>query len=1210
MKWKLISVVILFYLGSFTVGKSQQSTNRTLVALGNLADPEVIHDFYQKLEARHPNQPIDVLLIGFGIQEKKGSVHLITAYLNRLRELSQKLNSIGGSVFLVPGVQNWANGRPDGYISILDQQRKIDSLQLPNLKWVVRDACPGPVEYPLDKDHLLVFIDTQWLIHPFEKGDENSSCDSKSPAEVILGLRDIFLRNEEKKIIVAMYHPIWSVGESAGAFGLKDHIFPTTRVLPWLYLPLPIVGSAYPGYRSFLGGVQDQAHPTYKSWVNSFQESVRSHPNVVMISALDKSQQYSNIDECAIIMTNTLKSSEAVRKSPFNEYSDKEPGWVELDLEWGQPIQLSFFELGNKNETYQTELTLRTKPKANSEDAFVDPNLKKDSVSTPMSYLYLSDRSQDKFLGKNYRAEWSTTVRIPVFRLIEEENSYSIVKRGGGMQTKSLRLENHQDGREYVLRSIEKYPVAVIPSILKKTIAKDIVQDQISASNPFTPLILPVLAEAAGVGHLDPKIVWVPDDPDLGVYRAEFGQNSYLLESRFPKLPFGEDDAKTYNTDKVIENLLEDNDNRMDQEQVLRSRIFDLLIGDWDRHDDQWVWIGLKKEGGRVFSPVPRDRDQAFFVNEGFLPRIASRNWIMPKLQGFDYELKNVNGFMFNGRYFDRSFINQLEKDQWEIIVDQILLGLTDEVIDSSLTQLPGEIYKLSADPIRQKLRYRKTWLKEKSLEYYSFLAKEVDIPGTHKNEEFTLINYPDGKINLEIKKISKSGKIEETLFHRTFDPADTKEIRLFGIGGSDVFKSTGTGTGQIKVRILSGDSPDLIRDEAILAKTNQIIYQFTKAPDSIASAGSSKILHSKNPAVFHYNRKEFKYEVRSPLPSLEFNADDGLFLGAGMRWTKQGFRKEPFKSEQTIKGNAAFLTGAFNFYYNGRFVDVWKKWDLELAADVRAPNYVSNFFGFGNETVGLTPEQSNLDFFRVRYNQVRLYTGIRKELGPFSFLRFGPTLEYLSLDDGDNDGRFIASPESGLDQNDINQSKIYSGVVGRIEVDTKNHKQLPSRGIRIFADIKGLAGLNSYSRQNLQLSGEISGYWSFRESSRFTWATSLGGGYTFGDYEFFQAQSLGGKTNLRGYRRSRFAGDGVIYSNNELRIRLLNLKTYLFPASAGILGFYDIGRVWQSQESSYKWHNGKGFGAWIAPLNRIVIVGTMGFGEENLFALTFGFQF
>jgi hypothetical protein len=37
-----------------------------------------------------------------------------------------------------------------------------------------------------------------------------------------------------------------------------------------------------------------------------------------------------------------------------------------------------------------------------------------------------------------------------------------------------------------------------------------------------------------------------------------------------------------------------------------------MLIGDWDRHYDQWRWAEYKKKGQVIYRPIPRDRDQAF----------------------------------------------------------------------------------------------------------------------------------------------------------------------------------------------------------------------------------------------------------------------------------------------------------------------------------------------------------------------------------------------------------------------------------------------------------------------------------------------------------------------------------------------------------------------------------------------------------------------
>src|SRR5438045_372163 len=39
-------------------------------------------------------------------------------------------------------------------------------------------------------------------------------------------------------------------------------------------------------------------------------------------------------------------------------------------------------------------------------------------------------------------------------------------------------------------------------------------------------------------------------------------------------------------------------------------------------------------------------------------------------------------------------------------------------------------------------------------------------------------------------------------------------------------------------------------------------------------------------------------------------------------------------------------------------------------------------------------------------------------------------------------------------------------------------------------------------------------------------------------DYEFYQANTLGGPTNLRGYPRTRFAGKTSFYQNTKLRLK------------------------------------------------------------------------
>src|ERR1700761_5927373 len=150
---------------------------------------------------------------------------------------------------------------------------------------------------------------------------------------------------------------------------------------------------------------------------------------------------------------------------------------------------------------------------------FSQSHLTDDSIKVAIEPSYDSVSKTHRFLlGENYRSLWATPVTVKVFHISKEKGGLKILQLGGGMQTKSLRLQD-STGQEWVLRTIQKYPEKVLPANLRPTIAKDIVQDQISAEHPFAALTVPILAEALGIPHAHPKVVYMPDDPALEKYR-------------------------------------------------------------------------------------------------------------------------------------------------------------------------------------------------------------------------------------------------------------------------------------------------------------------------------------------------------------------------------------------------------------------------------------------------------------------------------------------------------------------------------------------------------------------------------------------------------------------------------------------------------------------------------------------------------------------
>jgi hemolysin activation/secretion protein len=148
-----------------------------------------------------------------------------------------------------------------------------------------------------------------------------------------------------------------------------------------------------------------------------------------------------------------------------------------------------------------------------------------------------------------------------------------------------------------------------------------------------------------------------------------------------------------------------------------------------------------------------------------------------------------------------------------------------------------------------------------------------------------------------------------------------------------------------------------------------------------------------------------------------------------------------------------------------------------------------------------------------------------------------------------------------------------------------------------------------------------VSFYQSFRLPARVTFAARAGAGTNSGIYEIYQAQILDGKSELRGFRKTRFYGDSELFFNNEIRIKLGSIRSYLFPAALGIHGFYDVGRVWYKNSDgidpsapsgkSTRWHQGIGGGFWFTPFNLTVVSTEVARSEDGYMAyIRLGFLF
>lgn len=1109
----------------------------------------------------------------------------------------------------IPGNHDWSKHHPDGWQVIRNQQTYVDSLLLPNLQFLPKDGCPDPTAVPLGKDAVLIVMDTEWWLYPGKKPGIESGCDCKTEDEVLSAISDIVALNPGKLVVFAAHHPLRSYGIHGGYYTLKQHIFPLTDAKPSLYVPLPVIGSVYPLVRGVFGTREDLPHPLYQKMIKGIEEAIPAGTPVVFVSGHDHTLQLiKDLDRHYIVSGSGAKDNR-VKKGKHSLFASRRNGFSVIDILHNGTVRVNFYNDQDVTPMFtQTLVDLRQHSTRIAQQAAALPRPAVVTTAADPQYDKAGNLHR-KILGDNYREVWATPLKFPVIDLDTIKGGLTITKRGGGKQTRSLRLEDKQ-GTEWVLRSLRKWPVSAIPEALRETFAREIVQDQISAANPYAPLAVSPIAKAVGVPHTTPSFVYLADDTALGIYRKDFANGVYLFEEREPVTA-----SKTYNTPKVLEELQADNDNSVYQPAMLQARLLDILIADWDRHEDQWRWYAEKdKKKNKTFYPIPRDRDQAFFINEGILPRIMARSWLLPSVQGFRPETKNINGWNFSSRYLDRNFLNALDEATWEKQVAEFTKAVTDSVIENAVAQFPDSIRSLVSKDMLRVLKARRDDLPKQAMEFYRFLSRTVDITGSQKNEQFTVTRMAEGRIQVTSQKISKKGELEQTLYSRTFDPAHTKEIRLFGLGGEDKFIMQGAGATPIRIRIIGGRQQDAYIDQSTGAGGKRIlIYDLQNGKDSFAITNREKLRRSSRPEVIAYNRSEFKYNKLMPLVAGGFNLDDGLLLGLGLQYTGHGFRKEPFAVKHTLTGVHALATSAFSFKYAGEFTDVIGGSDLVVNGLARAPHNTMNFFGFGNETsFNKDLTDPAIRYYRSRFNVFSLDAALRSHLTQNITATIGPSITAVTLEQEDNEDRFLTDYDlNKIDSATIFKNKYHAGLRAGFNIDTRDNDIIPTRGLLWNTSLQGNKGLNDFSHDYAQLRTDMSIYASFGLPADVVLVARLGGGVTWGKHEFFQALTLGGTANLRGYRNHRFAGNSMLYNNLELRAKLFDFTSYLLPGSVGLIAFNDVGRVWADGESSGQWHDGFGGGLYVSPVNMLVITAVVGHSkEETLPYVTFGFKF
>jgi outer membrane protein assembly factor BamA len=288
---------------------------------------------------------------------------------------------------------------------------------------------------------------------------------------------------------------------------------------------------------------------------------------------------------------------------------------------------------------------------------------------------------------------------------------------------------------------------------------------------------------------------------------------------------------------------------------------------------------------------------------------------------------------------------------------------------------------------------------------------------------------------------------------------------------------------------------------------------------------------------------------------------------------TTFGFRQHPYASK--LRASVVYATSEADFRVD--FLGDFRR--PQSAVHFLIESYYSGFevvyfFGFGNATPFVQPN----DFYKVHQHQFLLAPSLA--WSPTRRLRVsvGPVLKHASTD--------LNTPTFLTAQAPYGSGRFTElGARTSLNFDTRDVPANPTRGVHLIVGASLYPAIFDVATTFGEVHGEAATFLTAPVPLQPTLALRAGAQRVWGTFPFYEAAFVGGSRTVRGLRDHRYLGDASAYGNAELRLRLTRVRLVL-PATVGIFGLADVGRVFLEGESSDKWHHAVGGGLWLAFLS------------------------
>ena len=1088
-----------------------------------------------------------------------------------------------GKTIVIPGNHDWYSG-----IKGLERQADFVTKYLNDKKgFLPRKSCPIE-NVKIDSTTTLIAVDSEWFLEDWNDHPTiNDNCEIKTREAFFEELEGLLNKNQEKTVVLAIHHPLLSNGTHGGQFSLEKQLFPLEQKIP-----LPIIGSFINLLRKTSGvNPQDIQNKQYTIYTKRIKTLLQKQKNVIVVSGHDHNLQYISKENIQQILSGAGSKSEAARAINPYDFSYGGNGYATLTMFKSGDAKVSFYgnENGKEKLLFEREI-IKAKEINWASDI---PNKFPETVTTSIYSPKMTQKSAfHRFLfGQHYRKYYSLPIEARIATIDTLKGGLKPIREGGGHQSVSLRMSDPQ-GREYIMRAMKKSATVFLQSVafkdqyvvneFEKTYAEDFLFDFYTTSHPYSSFAIGGMSDQIGLRHTNPILYYIPKQNGLGEFNASFGDQLYMVEERpadnhLDGKNFGKP-SNIIGTDDMMLNLHKDEKYTVDEKEYIKARLFDILLGDWDRHSDQWRWAEYKEDGKVIYRPIPRDRDQAFVKYDGALLSLIMNMPPLRHMRTFKGDRINVKWLGREPYPMDLAFLKTAGEKEWVEQAKYIQENLTDADIDVAFKNMPKEVQDETVDEIKAKLKSRKKDLQKYAREYSDVLDKTVMIAGTDKKDKFVLNHNVKKGIEIQVFRIKKEG--DELLYTKNVTDAKTKNLWIYGLDDNDVFEVKGNEKSSIKIRLIGGQNNDTYNIEN---GRKVIVYDFKSKENTYNLDSKTQTQLTDDYEVNAYNYERPKYNVVSGLPNIGYNPDDGVKVGVNVNYTVNNFKQNPYTQRHIFNAFYYFATGGLEFNYAAHFPGLLGKWVIDVESLYTTPNFAMNYFGYGNESQ--YDDDLGMDYNRVRIRKFNASGAIRHVGRYGSEFSIQPIFQRMTVEDTEN--RYINIP--GIVNPNVFDSQNYGSLKVKYLFKNSDFAAKPTLGMYFMIAGTWTTNLDDTKKNFPTLESVLGFTHKIDHNGKLILATYLKGKAIFNNnYEFYQGASLGGDTDLRGFRNERFLGNSYFSQSSDLRLSIGKIRKTIVPFTYGILGGFDYGRVWLDGENSKKWHQDYGGGLWLNAINVI----------------------